>query len=181
MLALRWRPKAKNQGTTLASTSKRRSIRPPVRRKERPAAALLHATRDPIRKQELGSNRGNKSARARTNGITPLFTDREFIELMNRRAQALAQLPLRIALSRSPFEAWRHQNQIRAGYYKRLRVRDASPHEARRNVVPQVVQLNHFGLVVDATLRHNWCGVTASVAFARSNPGARRRCGKFPD
>jgi hypothetical protein len=96
----------------LAPTSKRRSIRPPVRRKERPAAALLHATRDPIRKQELGSNRGNKSARARTNGITPLFTDRELIELMNRRAQALAQLPLRIALSRNPFEAWRHQNQF---------------------------------------------------------------------
>jgi hypothetical protein len=105
----------KNGSTTMASASKRRSIRRPVRRKERPAAAPLHALRDPIRKQEADSKRGNKSARSRGNGITPLFSGRELIELMNRRAQALAQLPIRIALSRTPFEAWRHQNQFVQG------------------------------------------------------------------
>jgi hypothetical protein len=86
----------------MASASKRHSIRPPVRRKVRPAAAPLDALRDPIRKQEVDSKRGNKSTRARGNGITPLFTGREFIELMNRRAQAVVQLPIRIALSRTP-------------------------------------------------------------------------------
>jgi hypothetical protein len=71
----------------MASASKRRSIRPAVRRKVRPAAAPLDALRDPIRKQEVDSKRGNKSTRARGNGFTPLFTGREFIELMNRRAR----------------------------------------------------------------------------------------------
>jgi hypothetical protein len=31
---------------------------------------------------------------------------------MNRRTSALAELSLRIASSRTPFEAWRHQNNF---------------------------------------------------------------------
>jgi hypothetical protein len=97
----------------MASASKRRSARRPVSRKERPAP--LQALRDPIRKQEANSKRGSKSAQSRGNDVTPLLSGRELIELMNRRAQALAQLPMRIALSGTPFEAWRHQHQFVQG------------------------------------------------------------------
>jgi hypothetical protein len=99
----------------MASASKRRSNRPPVRRKERPAAAPLDALRDSIRKQELDSKQGNKSTQARGNGITPLFPSPELFELITRRTKAIGELPLRIALSRTPFEAWRHQNQFLQG------------------------------------------------------------------
>jgi hypothetical protein len=99
----------------MAPISKGRSNRTHVRRKKRPAIAPLHAQRDPIRKQEVDSKRVNELARLSGNGIATLFSGREFIELMNRRTQALAQLPVRIALSRSPFEAWRHQNQFIEG------------------------------------------------------------------
>jgi hypothetical protein len=72
----------------MAPVSKGRSNRPHVRRKKRPAIAPLHAPRDPIRKQEVDSKRVNELERLSGNSI---------------------------ALSRSPFEAWRHQNQFIEG------------------------------------------------------------------
>jgi hypothetical protein len=45
----------------------------------------------------------------------PVFADDDLIRLLNRRAQALGELPLRIALSRTPFEAWRVQYQFALG------------------------------------------------------------------
>lgn len=96
----------------MASASKRRNIRPRVSGKARPAAAPLDALRDPIRKQEVDRKRADESTPTRPSAIAPLMTAAELIDLMNRRTGALAELSLRIASSRTPFEAWRHQDHF---------------------------------------------------------------------
>lgn len=96
----------------MAPASKRRKPPARARRKARSATAPLDVLRDPIRRQEVQRRRPKAPLRTPGNDLVPDFPSHEFIQLMNRRAQALVELPLRIALSRTPFEAWRHQNQF---------------------------------------------------------------------
>lgn len=93
--------------------SKRRKNR--RRATTRSAVARLDALRDPIRQQEVQRHLRTKSERAQGANLLSVFADHEFIQLANHRAQALVELPLRIALSRNPFEAWRLQHQFALG------------------------------------------------------------------
>jgi hypothetical protein len=99
----------------MAAVSKRPKSRASTKRTARAPAARLDAQRDPIRKQEV--HRRSASGTARTPGdyLGRGFLGDEFIHLMNRRAQALVELSLRTAISRTPFEVWRHQNRFIQG------------------------------------------------------------------
>jgi hypothetical protein len=99
----------------MAPVSKRRKSRPRAKRTAGTATARLDVQRDPVRKQEIHRRSASATSRARGDDLVPGFFGDEFIQLMNRRAQALVELPLRIAMSRTPFEAWRHQNQFMQG------------------------------------------------------------------
>ena len=92
--------------------SKRRKSRPRAQHSTGSAAARLDVARGPIRQQAVQGQRPPKAGGA---DVMPVFAGDDLIQLINRRAQALGELPLRIALSRTPFEAWRVQHQFALG------------------------------------------------------------------
>jgi hypothetical protein len=68
----------------------------------------LNAKRDATLKQEIQGKRRENSEQMRDGNAMPL-PSRELIELMNRRACAFLEFPMRMARCRTPFALWSEQ------------------------------------------------------------------------